>query len=246
MQYEQTLTLNLSAVGQVAYCLRYADRIAGLSNGEDTAWIGWENTAGDNHPPTVPLPTDVAVPCWFSYFLNGVNLGHVVWWVPGKGFYSSPYSTSKTATYQQGTNTRAVLPSIAEVERIYGVKYVGWSEYISGEQVIKGVQMDIFNKGDAINLNVWLYGKDMGRFQEYANGSMSYKNALAAIFTSPEFSTDQLVNAGDVSAINGAVSGDASGQVGETWKTLFYTYVAVNATASYVPVTELFIRKADA
>lgn len=126
MIYKQLVQPDLSVVGYIAECLRYADNVAGLSNGEQTAWIAWQNT---QFPHTDSTPGNVAVPCWFSYYSGGFNLGHVVWSIPGQGYYSSPWDRPK------GHN---VLSSIAEVERLYGCRYVGWSEDISGLRVVKG------------------------------------------------------------------------------------------------------------
>lgn len=194
MQYEQTITLNLNAIGEVAYCLRYADAVAGLGHGEDTAWIGWENTVGDNHDTTVPLPTDVAVPVWFSYYSKGVNLGHVAWNVPGIGFYSSPYSTSKSAEYQQGTTTRAVLPSIAEIERIYGVTYVGWSEYISGEQVIKGESMEQPTPKQVGDIYTAMTGQDISQadLDFYITAPRTVYDLIYALFPATQKARDSI------------------------------------------------------
>lgn len=119
----QLVQPNLSAVGRIGWCLEYQARVWGTSHNEPTAWVAW----GRVNQRTDTPPADVAYPLWFSYYQNGVNLGHVVAYVPGAGYYSSPWKS--------GT-THAILPSISEVERIYGVKYVGWSEDILNEQVI--------------------------------------------------------------------------------------------------------------
>jgi len=128
----QLVQPNLNTEGAIGACLSYARRIFDAPAGIDTAWQAWENTKYKHNG--LP-PSDGAVPCWFRYPANGTLPGHVVISVPETGFYSSPYSTSTKAQYQQGTNTRAVLPSITEVEGIYHCKYVGWSEDINGVRV---------------------------------------------------------------------------------------------------------------
>lgn len=129
--YRQLVQPNLSVSGRIGWCLEYADKVAGLNGGEPSAWDAWNMT---EFPHVDAIPTDVAVPCWFSYFTpEEVNLGHVVWSIPGQGFYSSPYNKPT------GHN---VLSSIAEVERLYGCRYVGWSEDISDLRVVEGGDMD--------------------------------------------------------------------------------------------------------
>lgn len=163
--YSQLVQPNLSVVGDIGYCLKYADNVAGLSHGEQTAWIAWNNT---QFPHTDPIPTDVDVPCWFSYYLNGVNLGHVVWSIKGTQFYSSPYNKPT------GHN---VMSSIAEVERLYGVKYVGWSEDISGLIVIQQEeQMDKVTEEVSKVLQFALLGR---------NGLSGRPNALTGATGTP-------------------------------------------------------------
>ena len=132
MQYKQLVTPNFSTVGQVGYCLQYARECFGAPAVEPNAWTAWLNTQFKHED--ADLPTDVSIPMWYSYEENGEQLGHVTINVPGVGIYSSPW--------EQGT-THAVLPSIAEVERIYGVEYVGWSEDISKVRVIEGGDMPL-------------------------------------------------------------------------------------------------------
>lgn len=121
----QLIQPNLNVTGQIGWCLQYARQMFGRPPVEDSAWNAWLRATKHTDRN---YPRDVAVPLWFSYFTGGVNKGHVVVAVPGKGLYSSPW--------QLGT-THAVLSSIEEVEQKYGAKYVGWSEDISGAKVIQ-------------------------------------------------------------------------------------------------------------
>lgn len=127
MSYLQLVQPNLSAQGRIGYCLEYAENFFKIPHGGiPNAWTDW---LGSKHPHLDRnIPPDVSVPMWYSYINQGVNLGHVTISVPGKGIYSSPW--------KQGT-TSAVLTSIAEVEQIYGVRYVGWSEDISNIRVVE-------------------------------------------------------------------------------------------------------------
>lgn len=104
----------------------------------------------------------------------------------------------------------------------------------------EGVEMPVlFNEGDRLNLNVYHYGKDLGRFK--AAVGQEWKAAMYAIYESSEFKTDALVNAGDVPAIN-EVYGATDGQVnvGHPWKTLFYDY-ATKHKASIPMAVQAFI-----
>lgn len=117
-----------------------------------TAWRNWLATRYKHRNQNFP---DEAILCWFSGFSGA---GHVVVYVPGKGFYSSPYSPSKLARYQQGTNTHAVLPSIAQIEKTYGVTYVGWSEDIEDKRVAEpDIIDDMVPRGVKIRLyqDIW-------------------------------------------------------------------------------------------
>lgn len=129
---KQLIKPDLSIEGSIGNCKIYARSVFHIpSTGKYlTAWKNWLG-AKYKHPTSDHFP-DVSILCWFSGFGGA---GHVVVRVPGKGYYSSPYSTSKSVKYQEGTNTRAVLPTIGEIERIYGVNYVGWTEDIEDRRV---------------------------------------------------------------------------------------------------------------
>lgn len=87
----------------------------------------------------------------------------------------------------------------------------------------------LFNEGDRKNINAYLYGEDLKRFQG-APGK-EFKDAMYyGVFETDEFRIDQLVNPGDVAAINNAFGRtDGDTMVGKTWKTMFYEYTIKNA-----------------
>jgi hypothetical protein len=82
----------------------------------------------------------------------------------------------------------------------------------------------LFNEGDRKNINEYFYGEDLKRFQN-APGK-EFKDAMYyGVFETDEFRIDQLVNPGDVAAINAAFGRtDGDTMVGKTWKTVFYEY----------------------
>lgn len=122
---KQLVSPNLNVTGQSGWCLWYTQESYGVPHIYDTAWEAWLATQFKHE--TIDLP-DVSVPVWFDYWENDIRYGHSAFYVPGQGVYSSPYNSY---------TSHAVLQSIEEVERIYGVTYVGWSEDISGVKIVE-------------------------------------------------------------------------------------------------------------
>ena len=126
--YKQLVSPNTNVTDGIGWCLRYARNMFGAPTGAATAWKAWER-AQFKHANR-DIPANVSVLLFFSYFEKGVNYGHVVVSVPGKGLYSSPYKS--------GTGS-AVLKSIEEVERLYHCKFVGWTEDVNGKRVVEAI-----------------------------------------------------------------------------------------------------------
>jgi hypothetical protein len=130
--WEQLVNPNLSATSPAGWCLAFAQKVYGAPVMYRSAWEAWENTQDKRYDA---LP-NVSVPVWFSHFgtYQGeyANWGHVVAYVPGRGFLSSPAS----GVGQQWVAT------IEQVERIFNSKYVGWSTDINTLQVAQYVQED--------------------------------------------------------------------------------------------------------
>jgi hypothetical protein len=103
-------------------CLRFTQTVWGAPVQYATAWESWINNP-DKHTDELP-----PVPClvWFSHYgtYNGVygNFGHVVTYVPGRGFLSSP---------GQGYGQEWFL-TIDQIERTFTGKFVGWTTSING------------------------------------------------------------------------------------------------------------------
>lgn len=120
----QLVTPDLTVKDGAGWCLRFTQTVWGAPARYESAWQAWEAT---EHKHTDALP-DVAVPVWFEHWGNYgyyANWGHVVSYVPGMGFLSSPTS---------GVG-QVWLPDIASVERTFNSKYVGWTEDINGLRV---------------------------------------------------------------------------------------------------------------
>ena len=119
------------------YCLAYVQTAFGVGWAGATAWESWTQRTKYRHEDD-KLPMGVYVPIWFSHFgtYSGVhkNWGHVaiIYIYPNGSckVWSSPYSNKPYPD---------VLNSIAEVERIYSSKYVGWSEDVNGGRVTENV-----------------------------------------------------------------------------------------------------------
>lgn len=130
----QLVTPNTSVTDGTGWCLRFTQKVWGAPARYESAWKAWEATQL-KHSTAENIPTDVGVVVWFSHYgtygENGNqyydNWGHVVSWIPGRGYLSSPTN---------GVGQKW-LGSIQEVERAYNSKYVGWSEDINGLRVAK-------------------------------------------------------------------------------------------------------------
>lgn len=125
-------------------CLRFAQSFFGAKADHRSAWHAWL-AQKHKHGPNVPLP-NAPVLLWFSHWgtYNDElgqygsdprrpyygNWGHVTPFVPGDAIYSSPWYI---AYGQERYST------IGEIERIFGAKYVGWSEDINGLRVAEPV-----------------------------------------------------------------------------------------------------------
>lgn len=176
----QLIQPDTSVGGRVGFCLEYAQNVYHTPHIYPKAWANW---AASPTKHTDAIPGNVSVPCWFSFYQDGQNYGHVVAWVPGKGFYSSPWN------YQ--TN-HAVLGSIAEVERIYGAKYVGWSEDIGGVKVVTGGNMGVPDEDGWYarfrQLTQQIRGRDMSR-EEFRKSIVPARdpfNGVEALSDNPE------------------------------------------------------------
>lgn len=141
MSWKQVRTPNLDPVikqgdvtllSWVGWCLAYVQTAFGAPWAGYSAWDAWENRVSKRHTNR-NFPKGVYFPVWFDGEWLGVRYGHVAIMKDGK-IWSSPI------TDKPSTDTWS---SIEEVERNYGMKYVGWSEDIGGITVIKGTKLMI-------------------------------------------------------------------------------------------------------
>lgn len=118
MSYVQLAYPNLNQKTSAGWCLKFAQDSFGAPVMHATATIAANATKHRNYSRDMP---NVAVPVWFWHYgtYNGVSgeYGHVVDWVPGRGFLSSPVSGFG----------QLWLSSIEEVEKTFNAKYRFWS-----------------------------------------------------------------------------------------------------------------------
>lgn len=136
-KYKSLVTPNLNFRALAGNCLAMAQGIVGAPIMHPSATVAANNTKLRHH--TRVMPNAVCV-LWFDhwgrYGLPGqevyANWGHVVVYVPGKGFASSspvPGEVSTPYFYQ----------SIEAVERAFAGKFRFWSEDINGKRVCEPV-----------------------------------------------------------------------------------------------------------
>lgn len=147
--YEQVRTPNLNVATSLGMCLKYVQDAFGSGWAGSYALAGWNSNTVFNHADR-NIPGGVYVPVWFEGYWDGFNYGHVVIYKDGV-CWSSPYSYK---------NTHDRLGSIADVERIYGMKCLGWSEGLGGTRVIRKKENKVATIPDADNY-YWRYGQKL-------------------------------------------------------------------------------------
>jgi hypothetical protein len=98
------------------------------------------------------------------------------------------------------------------------------SRFINPMSLIKEEPM--FNEGDRLNINNYLYGGDKGLFKDLVD--LDWKTAMYSVFaTNGEFDFEYKVNSGDIANINTLLNvTDAENTRAQNWKDTFYKYVA--------------------
>ena len=154
----------------LGYCLAYAQFAFNAPWAGSSAWDAWTNYVHKRHYD-YELPRGVWVPIWFDGWWAGQRYGHVALFKDGI-IYCSPVSNKPTAD---------VWYSIHDVERNYGMKYVGWSEDIGGVDVIgKGEETPMITREQENVLSVLATGGYPGEAYDYRwTGTNRYDECLA-------------------------------------------------------------------
>lgn len=175
--WQQVVMPNLNVAAVLGMCLAYVQQAFGLRWTGSYALDGYSRNQF-NHEDR-DMPTGVYVPVWFTGMWNGFNYGHVVIYKDGI-CYSSPYTNK---------NSHDQLGNIATVERIYGMKFLGWSEDMNGQRVIEQVnkEEDILKPSEAEiidTFDMYLLKKpnDRAQIEYYLNQDVRilYRDVLGA------------------------------------------------------------------
>lgn len=132
MPYRQRISPRTWVQAWAGSCLVLVQLVFGITPQYASAWKAWLGQTGKH---TRNMPTNVAVVVWMSHWGRygfpafWDNWGHVIVWIPGKGYLSSPGSG-----YGQQW-----FPNIAAVERYFGAKYVGWTTHLHGIPLVTWV-----------------------------------------------------------------------------------------------------------
>lgn len=123
MSWVQLQQPKLDTCEMPGYCLGFVTKVYfGNQGGYGCATDAWNASGTQNGSRDLP---DASVPVWFSWFgnIDGTykDWGHVVAYVPGRGFLSSPGKWSDGWGQQW-------FGSIEEIERWFGCRYVGWTQ----------------------------------------------------------------------------------------------------------------------
>jgi len=124
----QLVQPNTAVKDGAGWCLRFTQSVWGAPVKYASAWDAW-NATQHKHTDRV-MPNDSVI-VWFSHYGSYgtpavyANWGHVVSYIVGKGFLSSP-----TNGFGQQW-----FATIEQVERAFNAKFVGCSEDINGLRV---------------------------------------------------------------------------------------------------------------
>lgn len=159
---------------------------------------------------------------------------------------------SNGAIFESNVNWPGVASKIVDGARVYASRIGKESESWRHDQHVyriksyseKGAEI-MFNEGDRVNINQYLYGTDMGYFKSAVG--KDWKTAMYfEIFESPQFKVDQLFNKGDTVEVEAALgTTDAESQIGKPWKAVWHGYIKKNIPKGMPTGTYLKVNKSD-
>lgn len=133
MEYKQLIQANVSLYEKAGLCLSYARRVFGRPAVEPTAWDAWQRCRYKHTDRN--FPKGVSFPVWFDHWGDygggWLQYGHVAVVHTDGRVYSSPLTGYGHVWFA----------SVDDLVRAFeaagaNMKYVGWSEDISGGRVI--------------------------------------------------------------------------------------------------------------
>jgi hypothetical protein len=160
------------------WCLAYVQTALGTGWGGNYAWDCWNNHTVNKHDDR-NLPSGVYVPIFFSGYHGQ---GHTAIYKDGE-VWSSPI------THKPYADTWG---SIAEVERSYGVTFVGWAEGMGGTTVIQwhddapAIPMVTLDQLTQLYNDYLTRSPDQSGIDTYV-GKVPYDQVKADILASPEY-----------------------------------------------------------
>lgn len=128
----QLVQPNTNATDATGMCLRFTQRVYQNLNPiyYNSAWDAWN---GAQFKGQGNVPTDISVPVYFSHYgtygnpPTYANWGHVVAWIPGRGYLSSP----------AGGYGQQWFDSVEQIAWTFNAKYAGWAYDVGGLLVAK-------------------------------------------------------------------------------------------------------------
>ena len=167
MANKQLTVLNPNHFGKPYYCLAYAYSFLGAKSKYGCAYDSWKYNSDKNYG--YDYPKDVAVPLYFSWYgtIDGEykNWGHCA-----VSYNNKIYSGPRVIHKDEG---REIFNTIAEVEKAYGAKYLGYSSIINDIKVYELEKNNdikyIVKKGDTLSQIAARYNMDYKTLARYNN-----------------------------------------------------------------------------
>lgn len=132
MAYKQLRSPDLGMTDYSGWCLRLVLHAYGFNTGAEFARQEWDRNPTKH---TDPLPSDVAVPVFYSWTgtIDGItrDWGDVAIYVPGRGVFGTP---------QRGAGNSNRWDSSVEARRAWlggGAQYLGWTEQLNYTPLIQ-------------------------------------------------------------------------------------------------------------
>ncbi len=149
--YQSLVTPNTAVTAKAGMCLWTAEEVFHTPHAYPSATAAYQATQF-KHTDALP---DVPVPVWFdSYGAYGTpavwdNWGHVVSWIPGRGFLSSPV-TFVGPGQEWFPSIDALVNAINRILPNSKTKYLGWSEDLAGIKLVKEEDMITIQQVDHV------------------------------------------------------------------------------------------------
>lgn len=169
-KYIQKTSPNLNIGANRGWCLQYADDVVNAPVRRESAGLEYlaQRAAGNIHEEETP-PVGLWVPVFFDITSGEYDPYEHVGWAYNHGDGRIEIHDSEVHS-----GARGVYNSLAEISgwfRVYGLRYLGWSERIGGVQVVeKSDNIRVVNSGVGVNVR-YEPTTQSGVFATYPDGS---------------------------------------------------------------------------